>query len=77
MPTIVEELRNRLQDSKLRLDFARSYLKEVQADAIGGPDGHIAYHYAIRAETEALRDYARILRELHHLLKADSNAKSA
>jgi len=72
-----EELRNRLKDAKLRLDFARSYLQEVQEEPIGGPDGHFAYHYAIRAETEALREYARILRELRRVLEESPKAKGA
>jgi hypothetical protein len=73
----VEELQSRLKDAKLRLDFARNYLKEVQADSMGGPDGHFAYHYAIRAETEALREYARILRELHRVAGDGPAAKGA
>jgi hypothetical protein len=73
----VDELRNRLRDAKLRLDFARSYLKEVQADEIQGPDGHFAYHYAIRAETDALREYARVLRELRGVLEETPKAKGA
>ena len=77
MSANVEDLRNRLRDAKLRLDFARSYLKEVQADSIAGPDGHFAYHYAIRAETEALRSYARLLREFHDTLEHRPKAKGA
>lgn len=77
MSANVEELRNRLKDAKLRLDFARNYLKEMQADPVGGPDGHFAYHFAIRAEAEALRDYARILRELDRVIDSGSTAKGA
>ncbi|MBZ5578493.1 MAG: hypothetical protein LAP40_18170 [Acidobacteriia bacterium] len=53
-------------DVRLRLDFARSYLAEIQRDvqagAIPAPDGDFAYGNAIRADREALAEYARVLR---------------
>ena len=56
----------RLTDTKLRLEFARAYLKEVMADSpvrqIDNSDGHYAYQKAIRSESSALREYARVLR---------------
>jgi hypothetical protein len=59
--------RNRLKDAKLRLDFARSYLKEVRRDfhdrefPVPSPDGNFAYRKALRAENAALAEYRRIL----------------
>lgn len=56
---------HRLQDSKLRLDFARSYLAEVRRDVrsvdIPDSDHHFAYQKALRAETSALRQYKLVL----------------
>ena len=62
----LEELwRRRLASAKLRLDFARNYLNEVQTDFPiddGSPDGQYAYQRAIRAENGALAEYHRALR---------------
>ena len=56
----------RLKDAKLRLDFARNYLKDVVQDfpmkEISNSDGHFAYQQAIRAENLALQDYNRVRR---------------
>jgi hypothetical protein len=62
----LEELwRLRLQDAKLRLDFARHYAKEVQRDFPRGgtvsPDGQFAHQKAFRAENFALAHYRRVL----------------
>ncbi len=58
--------RERLNTAKLRLDFARQYMKEVQRDRnsgdIPGPDGNFAYQKALRAENTALAEYNRVLR---------------
>lgn len=57
--------RNRLNDARLRLDFARTYLREVQRDFktgdIPSADGDFAYKKALRAENAALAEYHRIL----------------
>ena len=58
--------RRRLNDAKLRLEFAKNYLKEVQRDLrLGGiptSDSNFAYKKALRAETAALAEYHRTLR---------------
>jgi hypothetical protein len=69
----IEELwRRRLADAKLRLDFARQYLNEVQRDQRDGTvpaaDGNFAYRNALRAENYALAEYSRILRTFTHLV---------
>ena len=61
-----EELwRNRLASAKLRLDFARNYLNEVQRDFPiddTSPDGQYAFRRALRAENVALAEFHRLLR---------------
>ena len=74
-PQALEELwKQRLTDAKLRLDFARNFVCELVHDLplleISNADGHFAYQRAIRAETAALREYARVLR-IHHDLTVD------
>ena len=63
--------RRRLEDAKLRLDFARNYKNEVERDfPTGGlptPDGNFAHHHALRAENLALAEYNRVLRIYRHL----------
>ena len=58
--------RDRVNDVKLRLDFARSYAKEVREDvhrgAVPSPDGSFAYQRALRMETLALAEYVRVMR---------------
>ena len=63
----LEELwRYRVQDARLRLEFAQHYLREVQrdfgADDIPAADGNFAYQKALRAENFALAAYSRVLR---------------
>jgi hypothetical protein len=63
----LEELwRQRVADAKLRVDFARSYVREVVSDfpprEISNADGLFAYQRAVQAENSALRDYARVSR---------------
>jgi hypothetical protein len=57
---------NRLNDAKLRLDFARNYLAEVQRDYpsrdIPEHEHHFAHNKAVRAEDIALAEYNRVLR---------------
>ena|SRR5215469_2662935 len=52
----------RLKRARLRLDYAQSYAKEVLKD-IEVPDGHYTYQRALRAESEAIKDYSDCLRE--------------
>lgn len=58
--------RDRVKTASARLRFARNYTKEVEADRCSGllpsVDGNFAYQRAISAETEALAEYARVLR---------------
>jgi len=57
--------RSRLADAKLRLDFTRNFLQEVQRDFPLGdpsPDGQFAYQKALRAERHAQEEYTRVLR---------------
>lgn len=65
-PALEALWRNRLKDARLRLDFARNYVTEIQRDfssnELPSPDGHYALGKALRGETAALREYHRILR---------------
>ena len=66
-----ELLRNRLADAKLRLEFARIHLNEVQRDFPfddPSPDGQYAYRHALREENFALVEYHQILRVYTELL---------
>lgn len=58
--------RKRVTDAKLRLDSARTYVKEVQRDLPHGdvpaPDGDYAYRHALHAENFALVEYNHVLR---------------
>ena len=57
--------RRRVASAKLRLDFARQYLTEVQRDFPlndTSPDGQYATQHALRAENFALAEYRRVLR---------------
>jgi len=63
--------RKRLADAKLRLDFARNFLEEVQRDfPIGdpSPDGQFAYQKALRAESAARAECTRLLCLYAHLV---------
>ena len=53
--------RNRLAESKLRVDFARNFLKEVAPDSL-------EHAVALRAESAAQADYIRTLRLYTHLV---------
>jgi len=63
-----EQWRKRVADAKLRLEFARIYLAEIQRDFTAGsapsPDGRFAYQKALHAEQVALAEYMRVLRLL-------------
>jgi hypothetical protein len=50
------------------LESAQRHVKDVVASLIDGPDGGFAYRQAIKGETEALRNYVRIVREYHECL---------
>ena len=73
--------RERVRDVRLRLDFARNYLAEIQKDVKAGgiprADGDFAYRNAIRAEREALAEYRKMLKiftdlTLHGRFPADN-----
>ncbi len=55
-----------MKDAKLRLDFARNYMAEVQRDLPAGDipesDHQFAHQKALRAESLALQEYKRVLR---------------
>ena len=57
---------NRLNDARLRLDFTRNFMREiekdVQAGAIPSSNGELAFREALRAEREALAQFGRVLR---------------
>ena len=55
--------------ARLRVISTRNYVKEVRAANIGGPDGSYAYLHATRAETEALRNYANVIREYKQFIE--------
>lgn len=56
----------RLSDAKLRLDFARNYVHEIQADLESGSGPgemeHFAYEKAVGGENFAFAEYNRVLR---------------
>lgn len=69
--TSLEQLRQRLQDAKVRYDFAKAYLVEVRQDfadsSIDGPVELLGYRKALRSEIEALMEYNRVLRAMADL----------
>lgn len=69
---LLELWRQRLQDAKLRLEFAQNYAKEVQRDfplsENLSPDGNFARAQAIRAERLAFRKYRSVLQIFSDLL---------
>jgi hypothetical protein len=58
--------RGRLNDARLRLDFAHKYVKEVERDFPSGEipenERQFSYQHGLRAESLALAEYRRILR---------------
>jgi hypothetical protein len=59
---------SRLSEARVRLQSAQHHVEQVVASRIGGPDGDFAYRQAIKEETEALRNYVRIMREYRECL---------
>ena len=49
----------RLEDAKLRLDVAHSYVKEIRQDQLPSPDHDYAHRLALDAEALALKNYLR------------------
>ena len=64
--TLEDLWRQRLNDAKLRVDFARNFVLEVERDfpssEIPSSDGLFAHEKAIRAENDALAEYLRVRR---------------
>ena len=62
-------LRKRLNDAWDRLNSATLQVQEVQQDynsrAIPSPDGDLAFRKALRAETEARREYMSVAMAVH------------
>ena len=62
----------RVQEAKLRLDFARNYAREVQQDLQAGvihpADGEFARRRALEGESAALANYQKVLRIYDDLL---------
>jgi hypothetical protein len=60
-----EVWRQRLNTARLRLEFARNYVAELQqdlrAEALPPPDGAFAYQQALRSESNALSEFRRVL----------------
>ncbi|GEM_PF-1859872 len=70
----LEELwRKRLEDAKLRLEFARAYLREIEADNPSGDipasDRVYAREKGYRSERAALEEYKRVLRVYADLME--------
>ena len=65
----------RLNDARLRLAFARNYMREVQRDMaakdIPAPDGNFAFQKALRAENFGLAEYSRVLQIFTDLMYVD------
>jgi hypothetical protein len=65
-------LRKLLKDALHQLNSATLHLREVQEDyrsrAIPFPDGDLAFRQALRAETEARREYMSVAMTLHDLV---------
>ena len=62
----LEELwRRRVEDVGLRLDFARTFVEEVQKDlaagAVPAADGTFSYRRALRAQNVAAVEFGRVL----------------
>ena len=60
-----ESLKRRVDDAKLRLDFARAYVKEVESDDRAGriPSKYAdARERSIRAQRSARDEYLRVLK---------------
>jgi len=56
----LDRLRNQLDDSKLRCDFAYNFLREVEVDGVIGPEYEEAQLAGLRAIVEALTEYTKI-----------------
>jgi hypothetical protein len=69
------EITTRLMVARLRVISTRNYVKEVLAANIGGPDGSYAYLHAVRAETEALRNYSSVIREYKKFIEENPPCK--
>ena len=70
-------LRLRLQEAKLRLDFASNFVNEIQHDSMVGPEHDDALAHALRAVAEAKVEYEQILERLTDALKEQSRAQGA
>jgi hypothetical protein len=70
--SIAVQWRKRLQDALHQLNSATLHLREIQQDyrsgAIPSPDGDLAFRQALRAETEARREYMRVAMALQDLV---------
>lgn len=73
--TKLDLLWHRLEDAKLQLEFALSYLKEIRADQLCGdipaPDGYYALRNALAGEEEAVTRYLCALHDLKAALALD------
>ena len=67
-----EKWLQRLNDAKLRLEFARSFVREVTEDCASGaivaPDSGLAYRQALSAKRAAVDEFARIAEIVKNLL---------
>ena len=61
----------RIKDARLRLAFARHYVKELQRDFPDAAlEGHFEYHRAVREERIALAEFNRVLWVYNDLVRA-------
>jgi hypothetical protein len=64
--SLAELWRRRVEETGLRLDFARNFLEEVQRDvaahAVPAADGTLSYQRALCAQNVAAVEFGRVLR---------------
>ena len=71
----LQAIASRLTEARARLESARHQVEEAVAFRIVGPDGGFAYRQAIKEETEALRNYVRVMREYCECMGAGQRSK--
>src|SRR5689334_10728672 len=73
----LELLWKRVEDVRLQVQFARTYVKEISQDlaagAIPSSDGNLTFRRALRAESLAVENYLRALREFQAALEDGRN----
>lgn len=72
----MDEWKQHWDDTKLRLRFARAYVKEVKGDWRAGRTSKAEYTRALREEKRVVQEYAKALKGLTEMLLR-INAKKA